>query len=142
MFLQKLRRLFFNHQKKKSGKGKKKSQLNQSQDQLILSNAPPSFIDYDNAIVEQQTPPKLEKFNRLFQNNDLTIYEENKFALTTSTTATTKLPPFRKTSLWQGSKPFAQNALRYRHCCYRGNRTRFNSSRSKTFSYRVSMNLQ
>uniref|UniRef100_A0A914PTJ8 Uncharacterized protein n=1 Tax=Panagrolaimus davidi TaxID=227884 RepID=A0A914PTJ8_9BILA len=128
MFFKKICRIF--HQKK-SNKAKK-VQSNSSQN---VVNDPP-FNDE-----RIQTPPKFTKLNRLHPTTTVTKNvaalvdnDENEYSLTKT------LPKFRSSAKWRSSKPFAQNAMRYKFYPKRSHR--FNSSRSTNASKIVSMNPQ
>uniref|UniRef100_A0AC35FBE9 Uncharacterized protein n=1 Tax=Panagrolaimus sp. PS1159 TaxID=55785 RepID=A0AC35FBE9_9BILA len=79
------------------------------------------------------------KLNRLYPTKtvtivDLDVDDENEYALTKN------LPKFRSSAKWRTSKPFAQNAMRYKFYPKRSHR--FNSSRPTNASKSVSMNPQ
>uniref|UniRef100_A0A914QX70 Uncharacterized protein n=1 Tax=Panagrolaimus davidi TaxID=227884 RepID=A0A914QX70_9BILA len=107
MFFQKIRRIF--HQKKSTKARAKNVQSNPSVQNVV--NDPP-FND------EIQTPPKFVSFtklNRLYPTTTVTKNvaalvddDENEYALTKN------LPKFRSSAKWRSSKPFAQNAMRYK----------------------------
>uniref|UniRef100_A0A914PNJ0 Uncharacterized protein n=1 Tax=Panagrolaimus davidi TaxID=227884 RepID=A0A914PNJ0_9BILA len=125
MFFKKICRIF--HQKK-SNKAKK-VQSNPSVQNVL--NDPP----FNNERI--QTPPKFTKLNRLYPTKTVTIIaldDENEYLLTKN------LPKFRSSAKWRSSKPFAQNAMRYKFYPKRSHR--FNSSRSTNASKSVSMNPQ
>uniref|UniRef100_A0A914QY66 Uncharacterized protein n=1 Tax=Panagrolaimus davidi TaxID=227884 RepID=A0A914QY66_9BILA len=128
MFFQKICRVF--HQKK-SNKAKK---VQSNPSVRSVSNDPP-FND------ESQASPKFTKLNRLYPTKIVTKNvaalvddDENEYAITKN------LPKFRSSSKWRSSKPFAQNAMRYKFYPKRSHR--FISSRSKNASKSVSVNPQ